>query len=211
MKFIDIVLVSLDSNSKGEIIAAIATMIDSKEAFNRQDPKLGILSFMKNGVCSSVIPTLMNYFQNRSMFVKWKGVKSKPRHLKGGGPQGGTFCVFEYLSQSNSNANCVDPELRWKWVDDLTILEIINIINIGIWCFNVKSEVSNDINIHKNYVHKSDLLTDTNFQTINDWTYNQVRLNIKKINYMIFNFTKKYQFSPRFDRDRDIIKEMKKY
>ena len=40
VKFIDKVLVSLDSNSKGEIFAALATMIDWKEAFNRQDPKL---------------------------------------------------------------------------------------------------------------------------------------------------------------------------
>ena len=112
MKFIDKVLVSLESNSKGEIYAALATMIDWKEAYNRQDPKLGILSFMKNGVCSSLIPTLMNYFQNRSMFMKWQGVKSKPRHMKGGRLQSGTYGIFEYISQSNSNANCVDPELR---------------------------------------------------------------------------------------------------
>ena len=211
VKFIDKVLVNLDSNSKCEIFAELATMIDWKEAFNRQYPKLGILSFMNNGVRSSLIPTLINYFQNRSMFVKWHGVKSKPRHLKGGGPQGGTFGIFEYLSQSNSNANCVDPELRWKWVDDLTILEIINLINIGMSCFNVKSEVPNDINIHKNYIHKSELLTYTNLKTINDWTSNQkMKLNIKKTNYMIFNFTEKYQFSTRLDIDGDIIKEKEK-
>ena len=78
-------------------------------------------------------------------------------------------------------------------------------------CFNVKSEVPNDINIHKNYIHKSELLTDTNLKTINDWTSNQkMKLNIKKTNYMIFNFTEKYQFSTRLDIDGDIIKEKEK-
>ena len=50
VKFIDKVLVSLDRNSKDEIFAGFATFIDWKQAFNRQDPKLGIKSFIKNGV-----------------------------------------------------------------------------------------------------------------------------------------------------------------
>ena len=146
---------SLDSNSKGETFAAIATFIDWKEAFNRQDPKLGIISFLENGVRPSLIPTLINYFQKRTMFVKWHGVKSKPRNLNGGGPQGGTFGILEYLSQSNTNANCVEPSMRWKWVDDLTTLEIINLLNIGMSCFNVKTQVPNDIDINKKYIHRS--------------------------------------------------------
>ena len=107
------------------------------------------------------------------MFVKWQGVNSKPRSLNGGGLQGVTFGIFEYLSQSNTNANCVNPELRWKWVDDLTILEILNLINIGMSCFNVKSEVPSDINVNKNFFHKSELLTDSHLKTINNWTSNQ--------------------------------------
>ena len=41
------------------------------------------------------------------------------------GPQGSTFGVLEYLSQSNDNADNVPPEDRFKFMDDLTILEII--------------------------------------------------------------------------------------
>ena len=62
VKFMDKVLVSLDKNSKGKVFAAIATFIDWKQAFSRQDPKLGIESFMKNGVRPSLIPALINYF-----------------------------------------------------------------------------------------------------------------------------------------------------
>ena len=35
--------------------------------------------------------------------------------------QGGTFGILEYLSQSNDNANIVEEEDRFKFVDDLTI------------------------------------------------------------------------------------------
>ena len=72
------------------------------------------------------------------MYVKWHGKQSKTRNLKREGPQGGTFGIIEYLSQSNSNANCVKSNMRWKSVDDHTILEIINLINIGMASFNAK-------------------------------------------------------------------------
>ena len=49
IKFVDQILVNLDNNSKGDIFAAIAAFIDWKQAFNRQDPKLGIESFIENG------------------------------------------------------------------------------------------------------------------------------------------------------------------
>ena len=62
---------NLDNNSKGDIFAAIAAFIDWKQAFNRQDPRLGIESFIENGVRPSLIPALINYFQGRSLFVKW--------------------------------------------------------------------------------------------------------------------------------------------
>ena len=46
------------------------------------------------------------------MKVKWHGVMSKTRKLKGGGPQGSTFGIWEYLRQSNDNANCVNESDR---------------------------------------------------------------------------------------------------
>jgi hypothetical protein len=104
VKFIDQVLKSLDNNSKGETFAALAAFIDWKQAYNRQDPRLGIESFIENGVRPSLIPPLINYFQGRSMYVKWHGTISKSRKLNGGGPQGGTLGLLEYQSQSNKNA-----------------------------------------------------------------------------------------------------------
>ena len=86
MKFIDQVLKNLDTNSKGDIFAALVTFVDWKQAFNRQDPKLGIYSFIENRVRPSLIPAFINYFQGREMYVKWHGTESKRRKLNGGGP-----------------------------------------------------------------------------------------------------------------------------
>ena len=107
-----------------------------------QCPKLGIESFIRNGVRPALIPVLVNYFQDRQMSVKWHGCTSVPRHIKGGGPQGATLGILEYLSQSNDNADCVNSEDKFKFVDDLTILEIVNLLTIGISTFHLKPKLS---------------------------------------------------------------------
>ena len=99
-----------------------------KQAFPRQCPKLGVEAFIAMGIRPSLIPVLMNYFQNREMKVKWKGIFSKVRPMPGRGPQGTTFGNLEYSAQSNENADMVDIEDRYKFVDDLTTLETVNLL-----------------------------------------------------------------------------------
>ena len=57
------ILTVLDKNSRGEVFAVVANLIDWNNAFPRQCPKLGIDSFLKNGVRPSLIPLLINYFK----------------------------------------------------------------------------------------------------------------------------------------------------
>ena len=106
IKFIDRILQSIDENSKKETCAVLATLVDWKQAFPRQCPKLGLESFIRNGVRPSLIPVLISYFQERKMKVKWHGKLSSERKLKGGGPQGSSFGLWEYLSEWNDNADC---------------------------------------------------------------------------------------------------------
>ena len=98
IKLVHRILTSLDNNSKGETFAVIANLIDWNSAFPRQCPKLGVQSFMDNGVRPSLLPLLVNYFQDRQMSVSWHGVQSTPRHINGGGPQGATLGILEYLN-----------------------------------------------------------------------------------------------------------------
>ena len=102
------ILKSLDNNSRGDIFAVIATLVDWKQAFNHQDPTLGIKSFIENGVRPALIPMLTNYFQDRKGYVKWKGIRSEVKDIHGGGPQGGMFGILGYFSQNNDSAHIVD-------------------------------------------------------------------------------------------------------
>ena len=45
VKLIDKILQTLDGNAKRESVAVLATLVDWKQAFPRQCPKLGIKSF----------------------------------------------------------------------------------------------------------------------------------------------------------------------
>ena len=122
IKMIHRILTVLDNNSRRETFAVIANLIDWNSAFPRQCPTLGVQSFIDNGVRPSLVPLLVNYFQDRQMTVTWHGCQSTPRKINGGGPQGATLGILEYLSQLNSSADCVSEENRFKFIDDLTIL-----------------------------------------------------------------------------------------
>ena len=71
-----------------------------------------------------------------------------PFQSKGGASQGATLGILEYLAQSNDNSNCVNEEDRFKFIDDLTILEIVNLLTIGLTSYNMKQHVPADIPQH---------------------------------------------------------------
>ena len=114
IKMIHKILSDKDCYAKGEVNDVLAILFDWKEAFSRKCPKLGIEAFIKCGVRSSLIPMLAHYLQGRTMQVKWHGQTSSVRELNGGGPQGATFGIWEYLSQSNDNANCISESERFQ-------------------------------------------------------------------------------------------------
>ena len=77
IKLIHRILSETNSSSKGETKAILATLVDWKQAFTKQCPKLGIESFIKNGVRPSLFPVLINYFQKRELVMKWHNVTSE--------------------------------------------------------------------------------------------------------------------------------------
>ena len=138
--------------------------------------------------------------------VTWHGCSSVPRKINGGGPQGATLGILEYLSQSNNSADCVSPEDRFKFIDDLTILEIINLLTIGISSFNVKAQVPSDILENNQFIPPKNLKSQDYLDVINLWTKNQKMLiNQKKTKNIIFNFTSNYQFSTRLELEGEVL------
>lgn len=115
------------------------------------------------------------------MVVKWHGCESTERDLNGGGPAGSTLGLLEYLRNSNNSADNVNPEDRYQFVDDLTILEIINLLTIGLTFFNLKAQVPNDIPTHNQFIPPEQLKSQENLNKINMWTIrNKMLINQKK-------------------------------
>ena len=183
------ILSVLDTNSKEEKYAVLATLIDWENAFQRQCHTLGVKSFLENGVRPSLIPVLISYFEDRKMSVKWHGKRSAPKLIKGGGPQGATLGLLEYSSQSNHNADCVSLEDRFKFVDDLSVLEVINLVTVGIATHNVRLQVPSDVLDENNVIPAENLKSQKWLDEIHRWTVNQkMVINSKKTKAMIFNF-----------------------
>ena len=210
VKMLNKILVSIDQNSIRESMAVILQMVDWKQAFDRQSHKLGIQSFIENGVRPSMIPILLSFFQNRHMKVKWKGLLSKVRALPGGGPQGGTLGIEEYLSQSNGNTNFLSHDDKYKFIDDLSILEILNLLSIALSNYNFQKHVASDIGIGNSYLEPKHIKSQEYLDKVSNWTRNQeMRLNCEKTKYMIFNPSKNHQFNTRLEIEGQTIEQVK--
>ena len=206
IKMVDKILTGLDTNNQEEKYAVIAQLVDWAQAFDRQCPKLGIQSFINNGVWKSIIPILVSYFQNRKMKVKWHSKVSTQRDLNGGGPQGSSIGLLEYDSQSNSNTDFMLPEDKFKFVDDLSMLELINIIAAGVASYNFKNHVASDIGVNQLFLPSENIKSQSHMDNISKWTKtNKMELNEGKSKVMIFNCTKKYQFSTRIFLNNSVL------
>ena len=168
---------------------------------------------MKNGVRPSLIPLLISYFEDRQMRVKWHGKLSTPRKLPGGGAMGASLGNWEYLSQTNDNSDFIPEDDKFKFVDDLSTLEIINLLTIGLSSFNMKPQVPNDIPVHGQFIENNKLVSQEYLDKLNQWSEDhKMIINQKKTKAMIFNFTEKFQFTTRLqlkNENIDIVDRMK--
>ena len=100
----------------------------------------------------------------------------------------------------------IDPEKKFKLVDDLTLLKIINLISIRMSSFNVKFRVPSYIPDHNGYIHPEHLKTQSYLNDITNWTNKKMmKTNTNKTKVMIFNFTQNHQFTTRLTMDDDKI------
>ena len=199
INLIDRILRHLESGTQGDPKAVVATFLDWAAAFDRQCPLIAISKFIHMNLRPCLVPLLASYLQNRKMIVKFRDAKSSKRDMPGGGPQGTLLGVIEYLVSSNDSTDCVDPLDRFKYVDDATVLEMIQLAGL-LTEYNFRNHVANDIPIDSLYLPSQNFQSQSYISTICQWTdENQMLLNGSKSNYMIFNRTKNYQFATRLN------------
>ena len=139
------------------------------------------------GVRSSIIPILVSYLQERKMTVKFGQSNSSVHCLPGGGPQGTLIWGIEYLRNCNDNTDFVDEEDKFKYVDNLSILELVCLA--GLLCeYNFKMNVASDIGIDSYFLPNQNFQMQEHLNAVGAWTNeNLMVLNAVKSKYMIFN------------------------
>ena len=116
---------------------------------------------------------------------------------------------MEYIAQSNNNVDFLDTDSKYKFIDDLSILEVINLIMCGLINYNFKAHVASDVANHGKFLPPQNVKSQNHLGKIEQWTeQNQMALNKQKSKFMLFNFTKKHQFSTRLVLDDSPLEEI---
>ena len=89
---------------------------------------------------------LVDFLDNRHMTVNFNSELSSLFTLIGGGPQGSWTGQECFLVASNDNADFVTSENRYKYSDDLSILEIVMLGDI-LFEYDFINHVVSDIGI----------------------------------------------------------------
>ena len=86
------------------------------------------------------------------------------------------------------------------------MLDLVNLISIGIANYNFKSHVASDIGIDNKYLPPENIMSQQYIHNIEQWTHNkQMKLNVDKSKYMLINFTKKYQVNTRLNMEQELL------
>jgi hypothetical protein len=164
-------------------------------AFDRQDPTLAVMKFIKLGARPSLIPLLASYLTDRKMKVKFNGEMSEFLALIGGGPQGTHLGQIEYLVQSD-NADIVSPDDRFKYIDDLSVFQLVCLSRL-LTEYNFHQHVASDIGVEERFLPAANYGTQDSLNYISNWTEeNMMQLNVAKCSYMIFSRSEE-QFATR--------------
>ena len=92
----------------------------------------------------------------------------------------------------------LDPKNVFKFIDDVSLIEVINVISAGLTSYNYKRNVPSDIAQNGHFLPPQNVHTNMHLAKISDWTNKQLmQINRQKTKYMIFNKCDSKQFQTR--------------
>ena len=106
------------------------------------------------------------------MTVRYRTGVSNEKSLPGGGAQGTLLGPIEYATQSNHSADIVSPNRRFKFVDDLTTIEVVSLLS-KVVSYNFRQHVASDVGTHNQIIPNETIDTTKVVKNINEWTNNQ--------------------------------------
>ena len=202
---VDRVLQLLDTPGASAVVLGA---IDWAGAFDRLDPTINVTKLINMGVRSSLIPVIIEFLEDRQMSVRYNGASSKWHTLVGGGPQGSWTGQNCYITASDDAAHWLEDENKFKYCDDLSILELIMVGNILVE-YDFKQHVASDIGTDQKFLEPSKLRTQEDLNKLAKWTDdNLMKLNEAKTSYMIFS-TGKESIATRLTANQKLIERQK--
>ena len=145
---IDMITFILYNQDLKEPKAVLAAMINFKKAFNRQNHHIILTKLHDMGVPGWLLNIVKGFLEDRTLSVSYKGENLNNKKMPGGGPQGTILGMFLFLIQINDagfpqeikslgnkitqhiNKRTEIPCCHWKYVDDLTIAEALDLRNL---------------------------------------------------------------------------------
>ena len=183
------------------------------------------------GVPAWLLRIVMAFLKDRTMVVRLNGATSSPRDLPGGGPQGTLLGLLLFLvminevgfeNQRNNTGELITArknmreanQIHLKFVDDLTVAESL-IMKDSVKPVPLSRRPQPDTyhsrTGHELIPEKSAVLSQ--IKTIREYSdANDMKLNLKKTKFMLFNTCKNIDFHPTFEVDGcdiELIEEMK--
>ena len=160
------------------------------------------------GVRPSIVNILIEFLEDRQMTCTWNGKESSLYLLVGGGPQGSWTGQECFIVASDDNAACVEEDDRYKYSDDLSILELILLADI-LTEYNFMEHVASDVGMDQLYIPSHQLETQANLNRIAQWTdENLMKLKESKTNYIVFSRSRQ-DFAVRLTVNNKYIERQK--
>ena len=95
-------------------------------------------------------------------------------------------------------------------MDDLSFLETVLIMNIGMASYNIKNHVPSNLPSHNQFIPNQNLKTQKYLDSIQKWTVDRMMvLNEKKTKSMVFNFSRDKQFATDIRLKNEVLEVVK--
>ena len=221
----------LSNQENTEPTAVLACMIDFSKAFNRQNHNILISKLSDMGVPAWLLRLVMAFLSDRMMVVRYKGATSSPRKLPGGGPQGTLLGLLLFIvlindigfnNQKNNAGDLITckrnlraaNQLHLKFVDDLTVAESL-LLRDSVTPVSITDRPQPDQyrerTGHAIIQDKSKVLSQ--ITAVKEYAQlNDMKLNLKKTKFMLFNACTSIDFLPSHNLDGidiELVEEMK--